>query len=474
MLTVSDIAGMLSKTSPITQQITGFSIDSRSIKPGNVFIAIKGDRFDGHNFIDMALSLGASCIIASDDKFNKKNVILVDNTRHALLMLADKFRNLFNVKAVAITGSCGKTTSKLLLSSILSSVAPVVASEKSFNNEIGVPLTIFRLNETHQYLIDEVGTASTGEIGPLAAIIKPCVSVLTNVMPAHLAGFDSMSSLVLEKASIMSGVCSGGTCILNADCEYFGDCLEYANNLDKELNILAIKVEQNGKYKRLDGARSLKNIPYSKYKNLQVTEITAKKVCVDESIRPSFVIHGESYGSLFVKLQLVGIHNVYNAMFAAACAFSFSIDKEVVRCGLEAVTHVSGRLREKKSKHGFAVIDDSYNANYGSVLAAISFLSQKGGFRVLVLGDMLDLGDKASAFHQKVGEIAKANGIERMICYGELSKHAAKSFGDRAVHFEIDQKELLIDFLLELPADVVLIKGSNKMNMSFFVKQLCD
>tara|TARA_Y100000817_G_scaffold304014_1_gene286560 strand:- start:3154 stop:4506 length:1353 start_codon:yes stop_codon:yes gene_type:complete len=424
---------------------SGCSTDSRTIEKGNLFIALKGEYFDGHEYISVAEKNGASSLILDHDVSNTKPFIKVKDTREAMGLLAKSWREKITIPLVAITGSNGKTTVKEMVASILSVVSKVHATSGNLNNEIGVPKTLFGLNEEHNYAVVEMGANHLGEIEWLSKISSPNVAVITQCAPAHLEGFKNIESVAKAKAEIYSGLQSSGVAVINADDEY-ADFWKNSSKRTKQLTF--------GKSKNSD--IRAENIKFSKDKLF----INFRIVTIDDSIE--------------IKLPLPGQHNVMNALAAAACCLSLDISMQAIKKGLENMRPIKGRLEIRSGKKNVRIIDDTYNANPTSLDAAIKTLSDMKGSRFIVLGDMGELGQDAVRFHEDVGVIAKQNNIDGLFTIGDLSMNATKSFGKGAFHFS-NYDELGESLTRILNKDTnILVKGSRAMKMEKIVEMLTE
>lgn len=416
--------------------------DSRHVKAGDVFIALRGELADGHAFLKQAIDAGAVAVIVDHDVDVSVPTFVVNDTLVAFQQLAKNYREQFDVKTIAVTGSCGKTTTRALLQSVFQQAGPTLASVGSYNNHFGVPLTLFQLDHTYEYFISEIGANHMGEIANLVPLVQPDVAIITNIGPAHLEGFGSLENTAKAKSEIYGGLVEGGVAIVNAD-DQFSDFLCSVNT---QRRVVTFGIDH-------------------------AADIMAAHVSLDVSGRPTFTLNlpGECCE---VTLQLLGLHNVYNALAAAAAGFSLGLSVDQIKKGLEQAQSEQKRLNEYQILKNVTLIDDSYNANPLSTRAAIETLSHRSGQRILVLGDMLELGDEAVKMHGDVGTHAKAQGIDMLYCFGELSRYAAESFGTGAFHFQ--SREALIKSLRSqlTPGQIILVKGSNSMRMFDVVEAL--
>lgn len=421
----------------------GVSIDTRTLQPGQLYIAIRGEKLDGHDFIADAVKAGAAGAMVSQE-VDGLPILKVPNTRQALADLARFHRQQFDLPIIAVTGSCGKTTTKALLTSVFSQAGKVLSNVKSFNNDIGVPLTLLELNAEHQYAITEMGANHAGEIAFLTHLVHPTVAMITNAAQAHLEGFGDLDGVACAKGEIFQGLGANGVAIINAD-DVYADF-----------------------WRQLAGSRKVITFGLN-----NSAEVSAQHIQYNENGQPSFdlIIAGESVP---VQLQLMGAHNVHNALAAAAAGYALALPLPLIQAGLNSASAEKRRLVEQRSPQGAVIIDDSYNANPLSVRAAIELLALRGGERILVMGDMRELGEKSAQYHQEIGEAAKKSGIQQLYCLGDLTRHAAAAFGKKA-YFFADRNELIQALKAQLHNEVtVLIKGSNSMQMDQVVAALRD
>jgi len=419
----------------------GCSTDSRQIDSGELFIALHGPRFDGHDYLAAAAQRGACAAVVDRQVEHELTQVEVADTHSALGQLAADWRRRFSLPLVAVTGSNGKTTVKEMLQTILSPRGEVLATRGNLNNDIGVPLTLFRLGAEHRYAVIEMGASHAGEISGLCGLALPGIAVITQCAPAHLLGFGDVQAVACAKGEIISALPLNGTAIINHDDEFAG----FWTTLAGSREVLGFGLEAGA-------------------------EVTA------EAIRPQD--QGNHFrlclptGSAETRINLAGHHNIMNALAAAASATALGLGVAEIAAGLEQAQAVSGRLQYLRGRAGSTVIDDSYNANPGSLSAAIEVLSGHHGERWLVLGDMGELGAAAVGLHTQVGRQARAAGIERLFTLGELSRATARAFASGAQHFE-DCEALNETLLADLRAGVtVLIKGSRAMHMERCVQAL--
>ena len=415
----------------------GCSTDTRKIQKENLFIAIQGEQFDGHDFIEQAELNGASSLLLDKESKHSLPSLKTDNTRKSMGLLAKTWREKLSVKTVAITGSNGKTSVKEMVKSILSGVGEVHATEGNLNNDIGVPITLFALEEEHEYAVIEMGANHAGEIDWLSHITIPDVAVITQCAPAHLEGFGSIEGVARAKAEIYGGLHEEGTAVINADDNYASYWKEVAN--DRKQCLFSYDDKQADVF-----ASNVYNEP--------------------ETNSVNFVLHINNE-SLPISLPMPGKHNVMNALAAAACCYCLDVSTTAIKQGLESMRGVSGRLQYRAGKAGARIIDDTYNANPTSLAAAIHVLTALPGKKILVLGDMGELGDTAETLHTEAGLQAKKSGTDILFTFGDLSAHASHTFAEGAQHFN-DVNKLNSQLLNILDADTtVLVKGSRSMHM---------
>lgn len=420
----------------------GVGIDSRTIAPGELFIAIKGEKMDGHDYVQKALENGAIAAVVEKKPAIAGSILTVSDTHQALIKLADYHRQQFQLPIIAVTGSAGKTTTRALLESIFSQAGNVLASVKSFNNNIGVPLTLLRLNSTYDFGVCELGANHANELSELTALVRPKVAMITNAAPVHLEGFGSLEGVAKAKGEIYEGLSDDGIAIINAD-DHFAD---FWRGLVKGKKVLTFGVEKSA-------------------------DVRAENIRLNSKIQPEFDLILPNVRT-HVNLQLIGQHNIGNALAAATAAYALGLSVEQIKAGLEKGSAVEKRMCESQGVNGARVIDDSYNANPLSVAAAIKVLVQQNGQSILVLGDMKELGEKAELFHTEIGENAKKLHVNKLFAYGDLTRYTAKAFGENGFHFE-DRDHLIAELKKTLKAgDTVLIKGSRSMEMDLVAKAL--
>lgn len=422
--------------------------DSRKLQSGDLFVALSGPHFDGHDYLGQAQKAGAVAAIVS--RYNETidlTQLLVSDVLVALGQLAAWWRQQHAIPVVAVTGSNGKTTVKEMLSSILRQNHSVLVTQGNLNNDIGVPLTLLGLNPGHQYAVIEMGASKAGDINYLTGLVRPNVALITNVAPAHLEGFGDITGVARAKGEIFNGLAKKGAAILNND--------------EPRVGIWRVM------------AADFNTINFGLRNKVDVTALDLSAGSQDGC---SFTLATPS-GNTGVCLALVGRHNVMNALAAASAALALNISLAEIKAGLEAVHPVSGRLAPALGVYGARLINDSYNANPGSIRAALDVLTACSGRTVLVLGDMNELGNAAVALHEQVGRQAQTSGVGQLYTVGEFAGLAAGTFGQEGRHFP-DQASLILALRKELAARekeglcTILVKGSRSMQMERVVEGL--
>ncbi len=418
----------------------GLSSDSRNILPGSLFVAIEGECFDGHDFVDAAAKKGALAALISKPRRFSLPTLRVADTIAALGKLAGHWRGHFKAPLIAITGSNGKTTVKEMLAAILRRSHKVLATRGNLNNEIGAPLTLVELDQSHEQIIVELGANHPGEIARLTQMSMPSVGVITVCAPAHLEGFGSVEGVARAKGELFAEMPADACAVINADDAFAPLWAEMAGARRKVRFGLDHAADVSGEWRSAGAGGAL-------------------------SIQ-------SPVGSFEVCIAFPGKHNGANALGAAAAAIAVGASADDVRLGLEAAQPISGRLQLKRGAGGATIIDDTYNANPHSLQAGLEVLASQNGRRWLVLGDMAELGGGAASYHQDAGQLARKLGVTRLFAVGDLSRLAAERFGKGALHF--NSQDALIEALrAELTGDAtVLVKGSRSMGMERVVNAL--
>lgn len=421
------------------------STDTRTIRPGDVFVALRGERFDGHRFLAEAVDAGASALVV-DTVVPSITVpqIKVENTTEALATLAFGNRRESQARFVAVTGSSGKTTVKEMLASILRGAGETLATRGNLNNHIGVPLTLFDIAPEHQFAVIELGASGLGEIAHTVAITRPDVAIITNAGEAHLEGFGSYENIVAAKGEIIDGVIAGGAVVLNRD--------------DPAYNI----------WHNRAGERKVVSVGFGAQGSADYTCETLTSGGTQQLVRLS----GPQRWTCDITLPLLGQHNLTNALLAVAAVRELGIGDHCIQTGLAALAPVPGRLQSIGLAPGVTVIDDSYNANPTSMKAALEVLSKSAGLRIAVLGTMAELGEEAGRLHEQIGTAARELGIETLVVIGAHSEAYRKGFGESAVRCA-DHEDAINYVETQLAAPVtVLVKGSRSSTMNVVVEGL--
>ena len=454
MMNLHEAAAVLGVTPP-TGEGAGVAFhrvttDSRAIQADDLFVALTGVRFDGHDFARAALEQGAAGVIVSHD-MGLAAQILVSDTKVALAQLAQHWRARFTLPLIAVTGSNGKTTVKQMIASILAAhakqagdTAGAFATEGNLNNEIGVPLTLLRLRAQHRIGVVELGMNHPGEIAQLAAMTCPTVALVNNAQREHQEFMKSVADVAAENGSVFHHLSTDGTAVINADDEFAGFWRKLAREARPQGKILDFGV----------------------------------RIAADVSANYDLALYGSDLelmtpaGDAEITLRIAGVHNVLNACAAAACAVAAGVRIKAIEAGLNAFVPYNGRLQKKVAASGAVVIDDSYNANPDSVRAAIDVLANVSGRRMLVLGRMAEVGDNGPQFHHEVGAYAKERGIDVLLGFGPETAPAIEGFGAQGLRFDdIDViKAKAGEFAVA--GATLLVKGSRSARMERVVAAL--
>lgn len=419
--------------------------DSRAVQPGDLFVALKGERFDAHAFVADVLARGAAAALVDEDfVLEGASLIRVDDTRLALGRLAAGWAALQPALRIGITGSNGKTTVKEMLAAILKAhagAAAVHATAGNFNNDIGLPLTLLGLTPSHRYAVLEMGMNHHGELTYLTGLARPQVALVNNAMRAHFGYFADTTDVARAKAEIFLGLPDDGVAIVNAD----------------DANVALFRTAA-GKHR------------VCSFGLQQPADISARDIKL-QALESSFTLCSPQ-GEQAISLPAPGEHNVRNALAAAAVALALDVPLANIAAGLAAFGNAKGRLQQKAGQHGGVVIDDSYNANPDSMKAGIDVLARLPAPHCFVMGDIGELGESAAQLHREVGEHARLRGIAQLVTLGELSRHAAAAYGNGAQSF--DDFVALASWLdANLQAGTsVLVKGSRFMRMERVVEHL--
>jgi UDP-N-acetylmuramoyl-tripeptide--D-alanyl-D-alanine ligase len=419
------------------------SIDTRTLQSGDLYVALVGDNFDGHDFVAAAIAKGACAVLSSKKLDVAVSQLIVSDTRLGLAMLANVVRKQFNGILVSLTGSAGKTTVKEMLAAIFAVKGEVLATKGNLNNEIGVPLTLLQLSQSDDYAVIEMGAGKPGDIRYLSQITNPDIAILLNAKPVHLDGMGSVEGVAQTKGEIFESLSSKCYAVVNLDddfADFWKQRIDTAQIVTFGLNT--------------DADVRAENI-----------ELSADSVI--------FNLRANNQTQT-VSLPVAGAHNVANALAAAAAAIAAGLSISEIAQGLTNFSGVASRLNRSSGINGCTVIDDSYNANPEAMMAAIDVLAMQAGNHILVVGDMGELGEKADQFHFEIGQYAKQNKVSRLLAVGELSRHAISGFGDDGEWFS-SQQELISSLTNSIKqSDVVLVKGSRSAAMENVVIKIMN
>ncbi|MGD9598917.1 MAG: UDP-N-acetylmuramoyl-tripeptide--D-alanyl-D-alanine ligase [Steroidobacteraceae bacterium] len=423
---------------------TGVSTDTRTLATGDLFIALKGPRFDASEFAGVAAAAGAAAVVVPAEQAVPVAQIVVSDTLAALARASAAWRGRFAIPVVGVAGSNGKTTAKEMTAAILGAAGPCLATQGNLNNHIGVPVTLLRLDPAHAFAVIEIGANHPGEVAALAALARPRIGLVTNAGAEHLEGFGSLEGVARAEGELFAALDPAGVAIVNADDAFAGLWRSMTR-----ARIVTFGLAEGADFHARDIA----------------TEVGPA------GFATRFRLHAPA-GAAGIRLQLAGRHNVANALAAAAAAMAAGASLEHVAAGLATMRAVAGRLDFRTARSGAWLIDDSYNANPASMRAGIDVLADLGGRRWLAIGDMGELGVHAEAAHVDIGRYARERGIERLLATGPLSALAVEAFGAGARWFP-DAESLSRELATTLAADVrVLIKGSRMNRLERVVEAL--
>ncbi len=422
---------------------TGVSTNSKTVEPGNLFVALRGERFDAHDFLADVAARGVAAVVVEQLPAGLSvPALVVGDTRHALGQIANVWRRRFDIPVIGVTGSNGKTTVKEMIASILSAAFGednYLSTRGNLNNEIGVPLTLFRLAPHHRAAVIEMGMNHPGEIARLAEIAEPTVGLVNNAQREHQEFMASVAAVAEENGAVIKSLGAQACAVFPADDDYALLWQGYAGS-------------------RKTVTFGLANSP-SVICSWRAREFGSRLIVMAQ---------GQTFE---LDLAAAGVHNVRNAIAACAAALAIGIAVPAIVQGLQNFAPVAGRLQKKQAANGALVIDDTYNANPDSVRAAIDVLATAPGPRMLVLGDMGEVGNEGVAFHQEIGAYARQRHIDQLFTLGTLARHASQAFGNEARHF--DDMDTLNDEVAHLPSGAsVLVKGSRFMQMERVVQRL--
>ncbi|WP_149137353.1 UDP-N-acetylmuramoyl-tripeptide--D-alanyl-D-alanine ligase [Cupriavidus campinensis] len=422
--------------------------DSRTVEPGDLFVALQGERFDAHDFLADVIARGATAVLVSRETGLDVPAIVVPDTRIGLGELGAGWRRQFTLPTVAVTGSNGKTTVKEMIAAIFAAAvgeSDRLATGGNLNNDIGLPLTVLRLRAHHKLAVLELGMNHPGETVYLAGIAQPTVAVITNAQREHQEFMVSVEAVAHEHASALAALPADGVAVFPVDAESGGAHAQIWRQAAAGRRVMAFGTDPSA--------------------DVRAT------VSLDDGVQ---VLHVTAPGQTFdLRLQLLGAHNVRNALAATACALAAGVDVAAIQAGIVGFTAVKGRLQVKHTAAGTVLIDDTYNANPDSMRAAIDVLAGFAAPRLLVLGDMGEVGNQGPAFHAEIGDYARTRGIEALWATGQLAPHAVQAYGPAGRQF--DKAEDLAQALREdkegtvAGASAVLVKGSRFMRMERMV-----
>ncbi len=443
---LAEFARLLGVPAPARDASFGaVSTDTRTLAPGSLFVALRGENFDGHDFVAEAVRRGAAALLCSRPIDASVPVLAVADTLVALGELGRFNRELFTGTVVALTGSAGKTTTKEMIAAILGRQGVVLATAGNLNNEIGVPLTLLALHPALRYAVIEMGAAKPGDIRYLGALVRPDVAVLTNALPAHLQGFGSLQAVAATKGEIYDALGPDGVAVLNVD-EPFADA-----------------------WLARIGARTVLR---ASARGAVTADVRAEDVMMHEG-NASFRLVSAA-GAVRIALDVPGVQQVANAVCAAAAAVALGLGLDAIRDGLESLAPVSGRMQRRVGARGCVLIDDSYNANPGSVRAAIDSLATFAGTRVLALGNMAELGEQSRELHREIGAHARARGIDRLVACGPHADAVAEGFGPGASALGSREAVAAACREFDRAGSVILVKGSRSAGMEAVVAALVE
>ena len=425
-------------------EVTSVDTDSRRVQPGQLFVALPGDKFDGHDFLPQVAAQGAVAALVSRTVDSTLPTVQVADTRLALGQLASWWRQTLALPLIAVTGSNGKTTTKEMIAAIMQGhvggAERVLATAGNFNNDIGMPLTLLRLRSTHQCAVIEMGMNHLGEIDYLTRLARPNVAVINNAGTAHIGELGSRENIARAKGEIFAGLQADGIAVINADSDF----ANYWQGLNSGRQVMTFGMAPTADVRG-------ETLPGS----------------------PAFALHYQGE-TVQVALAVPGAHNVMNALAAAAASLAAGATLADVAQGLQQFGGVKGRLQQKTAANGARVIDDTYNANPDSMRAALEVIKPEAAQAVFVMGDMGELGADAEAMHAQIGQYARDCGVSRLYALGTHAKAAVHAFGAQGQHF--DSVEALVATLqAETGAQhLVLVKGSRFMQMERVVNALTE
>lgn len=440
---LSQLALWLSTPCDLDLEITGVSIDSRTVKPGNLFVAFEGEKLDGHAFAADAVNKGAIAVMAEKSVPGiGVPVFVVKNCLQALTECAKQYRHQLSGKVIALTGSNGKTTVKEMLAHVIPQ--PRFVSLGNFNNHLGVPINLLSVKSDIDYAIFELGANHQGDIAHTAGIVQPDIALINNIGPAHLGGFGSLEGVAIAKGEIYESLQSEGIAVINDDdtfAHFWDNTIAHRHTI--------------------------------RYSSLHQADVWADNIHADANICYQFNLHFQKQ-TRYIHLKVPGRHQVQNALAATSLALAAGVSLEDVASGLAMFSGVNGRLNVSTGYHQSTLIDDTYNANLESVRVGLEFLAQRNGKKLFVLGDLAELGEHAQSQHSQVGQIAKQLGIDQLFAIGPSAFYAVEAFGAGGHHF-MTREDLVEQVKKYLnPEANVLVKGSRSAKMEEIIRKLSN
>ncbi|WP_038017328.1 UDP-N-acetylmuramoyl-tripeptide--D-alanyl-D-alanine ligase [Thermithiobacillus tepidarius DSM 3134] len=422
-------------------RVESVGTDSRTVELGMLFVALQGPRFDGHAYLaDVAARGGAGALVSRAQSEITLPQVVVPDTLTALQTLATAWRSRFAIPVVAVTGSCGKTTVKEMTTRILAGVGPTLATRGNLNNHIGVPLTLLRLRPEHRFAVIEMGMNHAGELAQLTRLARPDVAVINNARPAHLEGLGSVAAIAAAKGEILEGLSEAGVAVLNGDDDFVEQWAARSPGRVLRFGLDAAQLDVRGTWQAHSAGGEL--------------------------------LVEAAQGRFPLEIPLPGRHNGANALAAATVGLALGLSPAQIAAGLAQMPSLPGRLQWREGRDGSRVLDDTYNANPASLEAAMQVLAGGNGFKVLVLGNMGELGPEAAALHAAAGQTARALGIDRLLALGDLAAHAAHTFGEGGAAYP-DLEGLLAALRPLLNENArVLVKGSRSARMERVVQEI--
>jgi UDP-N-acetylmuramoyl-tripeptide--D-alanyl-D-alanine ligase len=418
--------------------INKISIDTRTLQSGDLYIAIKGENFDGNDFVAQAEAAGAAAVLLGEEINTVVPKLVVKDTRTALADLARAARQKSALPVCGITGSNGKTTVKEMIATILAVNTEVLSTQGNFNNDIGVPLTLLRLEQKHQYAVVEMGANHPGEIRYTGRIAKPDVAVITNVGEAHIEGFGDIAGVAKAKSELIQSLGENGIAILNADDDFF----EFWQNISGNRKVISFGLSENADISASDINSRIEDKQF-------ITEFTLRTT--DDAVA--------------MQTSLAGKHNVVNALAAAAACIAMGVSLKQIQQGLAKVKPVAGRLEPLLGGKGNIIINDSYNANPSSLKVALDVLKLCAGESWVVLGAFAELGKASNKIHAELGGLIKSSNVVRLLAVGSDAESTANTFGKGALFFQT-QSALIETLLNEITGkETLLVKGSRAQQM---------